>query len=227
MRGVKGCGMSSLYGITPFPAMWSAWAGVAVAQGEGVPFWSLKQFWADTAGVSGEYESTVDRVAPLAWLSPGWPFLIAGLAVVAAVMLVPAWRDVQDVRLERGRLQAVVDYEGRRVEATHSMLAALHAGDPELQRRLIAWQLNLLPAGDVAIAREVHAGGVLGWIDDTVEGVTAPPLAPAVSRLESIVSGPARLWMMAAGVLLVFVGLVGFGSVGSSRVQLKGPMDPR
>jgi hypothetical protein len=187
----------------------------------------LERFWADTAGVSGEYESTVDRVAPLARLSPGWPFLIAGLAVVAAVMLVPAWRDVQDVRLERDRLQAVVDYEGRRVEATRSMLAALHTGDPDLQRRLIAWQLNLLPAGDVAIAREVHAGGVLGWIDDTVEPVTAPPLAPAVSRLESIVSGPARLWMMAAGVLLVFVGLVGFGSTGSSRVHMKGPMAQR
>lgn len=167
--------------------------------------------------VSGTRPSLVDRVAPIARFSPGWPFLIAGLIVVGAVMLVPAWRDVQSVRLERDRLQAVVDYEARRVEATEAMLAAVESGDPELERRLIAWQLNLLPAGDVALAREVHAGGVLGWIDDTVDPVadTLPP--PPASTLEWIVSGPARLWVLAAGVLMVFVGLVGFGFDGDSQ----------
>jgi len=151
------------------------------------------------------------QVSPLGRLSPGWPFLLAGLAVVAAVMLVPAWRDVQDVRLERDALQAVVQYEARRVAATERMLASLESGDPTLLRRLVGWQLNLVPNGDVAIARDVHAGGILGWIDGTVEPVMASAPSPIVSRLESIVSGPARLWMLAAGVLLVFVGLVGFG----------------
>ncbi len=164
--------------------------------------------------VSGATPSRSDRVPPIARLSPGWPFLLAGLIVVGAVMLVPAWRDVQSLRLERDRVQTVVDYEARRVEATEVMLAALESGDPELERRLIAWQLNLLPAGDVALAREVHAGGVLGWIDDTVEPVAASPPEPTVSRLEWIVSGPARLWVLAFGVLLVFVGLVGFGGSG-------------
>jgi hypothetical protein len=125
-------------------------------------------------------------------------------------MLVPAWRDVQTIRQERDRLQAVVDYETRRVEATEAMGVALQTDDPELERRLIAWQLNLLPAGDVALARELHPGGVLGWIDDTVTPVAEPVPMPKTSTLEWIVSGPAHLWTLAAGVMLVFVGLVGF-----------------
>ena len=120
--------------------------------------------------VSGTRPSLVDRVAPIARFSPGWPFLIAGLIVVGAVMLVPAWRDVQSVRLERDRLQAVVDYEARRVEATEAMLAAVESGDPELERRLIAWQLNLLPAGDVALARVVSLGDAgAGYLLTTAE----------------------------------------------------------
>lgn len=173
----------------------------------------------DKGGVPRPSPPQSAQPSPLARLSPGWPFLIAGLVVVAAVMLVPAWRDVQNVRMERDRLQAVVDYEARRVAATEEMLEALASGDPELERRLIAWQLNLLPVGDVAIAREVHAGGVLGWIDDTVDPVAAVAAAPAVSTLEWIVSGPARLWVLAVGVLLVFLGLVGFGGQDQLGVQ--------
>ncbi len=161
--------------------------------------------------------SHTSQVSPIARLSPGWPFLLAGLAMVAAVMLVPAWRDVQNVRLERNDLQSVVQYETRRVAATQEMLVSLELDHPELHRRLVAWHLNLLPKGEIAIAREVHGGGVLGWIDDTVEPIAASSPAHSVSNLESLVSGPARLWMLAAGVLLVFVGLIGFG--GSPRDQ--------
>lgn len=168
--------------------------------------------WADKSEVPDVHSSHNPQGSPLARLSPGWPFLLAGLAVVAAVMLVPAWRDVQNVRLERDDLQSVVQYEARRVAATESMLASLESGDPALRRRLVGWQLNLLPKGNVAIGRDVHAGGVLGWIDATVEPVVASSPTAVVSRLESIVSGPARLWMLSAGVLLVFVGLVGFGA---------------
>jgi hypothetical protein len=124
-------------------------------------------------------------------------------------MLVPAWRDVEAVRFERDRLEAASAYQTRRLAATRHMRTALAQPDAELQQRLIAWQLNLLPADQTAVARELHAGGILGWIDSTVEPVAPPKPPPAPTMLEHIVSGPMRLWVLAVAAVMIFIGLVG------------------
>jgi hypothetical protein len=143
--------------------------------------------------------------------SPGWPFLLAGVLIVSAAMLLPAWRDVQTVRFERDQLAASVDVTARRLAATESLELSLRRGDPELKNRLIAWQHNRLPVGDTALAREWNSAGVLGWVDATVRPADAVPDPPAATRLERLLSGPPRLWILGGGVLMVFVGLVGFG----------------
>ncbi len=150
--------------------------------------------------------------AALAARCAGWAFLVAGLTLVAAAMLVPAWRELDGVRRDHSRLAAQVDLEARRLAATLQVRDSAQRRDPELTRRLIAWQLNHVPAGDTAFVREVHADGVLGWIDDAVAPNSAGQAAPPVSRLEGLVTGPPRLWVLGGGSMLVFVGLIGFAS---------------
>jgi hypothetical protein len=164
--------------------------------------------------------SPIARV--LAVLSPGWLFLLGGVLVVGAAMLLPAWRDVQTVRFERDQLAAQVDVASQRLAATYSIRDTLRRGDPELKQRLIAWQHNRLPVGDTALAREIYTAGVLGWIDSTVPAVADVASPPVPTRLERLVSGPTRLWMLGAGVLMVFVGLVGFGASRSGEASLSG-----
>ncbi|MDP7029801.1 MAG: hypothetical protein QF733_06235 [Phycisphaerales bacterium] len=153
--------------------------------------------------------------------SAGWAFLAAGLLLVGAAMLVPAWRELEDVRRDHDRLSAQVDLEARRLAATVLVRDSAQRRDPELTRRLIAWQLNHVPAGETAFVRSVHAEGVLGWIDDAVP--PAPPMVRSapVSRLEGLVSGPSRLWILGGGSLLVFVGLIGFAEPGPRRTPRK------
>ncbi|MDG1838866.1 MAG: hypothetical protein P8I91_08710 [Phycisphaerales bacterium] len=158
----------------------------------------------------------------LAVLSPGWPFLLGGVLVVGAAMLLPAWRDVQSVRFERDQLAAQVDTASQRLAATYSIRESLRRDDAELKQRLIAWQHNRLPVGDIALAREIYTAGVLGWIDSTVPAVAEVAIPPVPTRLERLVSGPSRLWMLGAGVLMVFVGLVGFGASRSEDEPLSG-----
>ncbi len=137
--------------------------------------------------------------------------LLAGLLVLAAAMLVPAWRDVEQVTYERQRLAAEVDLATRRLDRTQAVREAMQQGDAVIQDRLVAWQLNLLPSGETAIAREMHPGGVLGWIDDGLAPapVARSPVPP--TPLEVLVSGSGRLWVLGVGTLLTFVGVVGVG----------------
>ena len=55
------------------------------------------------------------RTPPILRVSAAWLFLLAGLVLVGAVMLVPAWRDVEAVRYERDRLEAAAAYQGERL----------------------------------------------------------------------------------------------------------------
>jgi hypothetical protein len=151
-------------------------------------------------------------VPPVLRVSAAWLFLLAGLLLAGAVMLVPAWRDVETVRFERDRLEAAAAYQTRRLAATRHMRTALSRPDAALQQRLIAWQLNLLPADQTAVARELHAGGILGWIDSTVEPLVPPPPPPQPTPLEKLVSGPRRLWVLAGAAVMIFVGLIGLPS---------------
>ena len=162
--------------------------------------------------------SPIARV--LALLSPVWPFLLGGVLLVGAAMLLPAWRDVQTVRFERDQLAAVVDAASHRLAATQSIRNSLRQGDAELNQRLIAWQHNRLPVGDTALAREIYTNGVLGWVDSTVPAAAEVASPPVATRLERLVSGPPRLWILGAGLLMIFVGLVGFGATGSKEANL-------
>jgi hypothetical protein len=140
-----------------------------------------------------------------------WFLLAAGLTMVAVVVLVPAWRDVQRAQFEQSQLQAGVQWTVGQVDAARDMVRALDAGDEQLQQRLVAWQLNLLPDGVTPMAKVNHQHGILGWIEDTVPPPPSPPMAAPVTTLERLVSGPMRLWGLAGGVLCIFVGVVGTG----------------
>jgi len=155
-------------------------------------------------------------------MSAAWLFLIAGLLLVSAAMLVPAWRDIEQVRADRDRVAAAAEVEARTLAATRAVLESLESGDASVADRLVAWQLNLLPEGDRAVAREVHAGGVLGWIDASVAPVPPPGDTAAETPLETLVSGPARLWVLGAGGLMIFGGIIGGGDRRTADPQVPG-----
>lgn len=137
--------------------------------------------------------------------------MIAGAALCAAGVLIPAAHDLREVRVNEERLAAALAHLDRRVAAHESFLAQVRAGDPILLRRLAAAQLNLAPAG----ARLILDGGArLARIDEWIESAAGSPLSDAGSPrrpptlLERLALGPQRLWFLAVGVLGLFIGLV-------------------
>lgn len=171
------------------------------------------------SGKSHQGARRMPLISILMTISPSWLFLISGLILVSSVMLIPAWRDVQNLRQDRDSVAASAEMESRRLSASKGVLAAVEAGDDVVTSRLVSWQLNLLPEGDRAVARSSYEGGVLGWIDASVAPVTQADRTIGITSLEALVSGSARLWILGIGGLMVFAGIIGSGSRESSLAE--------
>ncbi len=142
------------------------------------------------------------------FFDPGWCFVVAGLLLVGAAVLVPAWRDVERLKQQVGVLEQRVERATARDVTGRELLESLHAGDPTTYRRLMAWQWNLVPLGDEAVIREQHTGGISSWIEARTPVAEPLPESVGETRLERLLSGPVRPWVLAAGGLCLLVGIV-------------------
>jgi hypothetical protein len=142
-------------------------------------------------------------------LDAGWLYVLAGLALCAAGILVPARRDLEDLRHQRDRLADERAIGDERVEAYETFLRMLEDDDPALIRRLAAAQLNLVPADETPVLMAAsRTATVTKWIDQEVRDRQPAPTPPAETLLGRLVGGPGRLWVLGAGVVVVFVGLL-------------------
>ncbi len=151
------------------------------------------------------------RCSPVQRLDAGWPYLLAGAVLVAAMVLIAPADDLVQIRFHRDRLAALEADAVARLQAYETFLEAIDEADPMLVRRLAAAQLNLVPEtvqpiGLMGVELDAH---VDHWIRETLPPPT-PTEPPVVkdSWLRRLASGPTRLWAILAGVVLIFIGLL-------------------
>lgn len=151
----------------------------------------------------------MSRTAPLFRFDPGWLFTLAGLAVMVASALLPAERDLHELRQQLAALEFREAYNTQRLQAYDRFMKDLTARDPALLRRLAASQLNLMPddVEPLLMATSIEST-VSDWIEATVPQETFEPTPPPDTLLTRLADGPRRLWLMGGGAVVVFVGLV-------------------
>lgn len=152
--------------------------------------------------------------APIALLDPGWLFLLAGVVLLGATVLLPAADDIEEVRLQRDRALAVEDHKSLRLKSYEDYLAALEREEPALVMALAASQLNQIPQGRSLILETTHLQA-FGSGDASVFGALEPAAArlPERQQVRSILAGwtgsdTFRPWLIIAGSLSVFIGLL-------------------
>jgi len=152
----------------------------------------------------------VERITkPFFHFDPGWLFILSGLALCAAGILLPAQADVEALQRQ---LEQLRDEESRalaRLKAHADFLDQVDRADPALIKRLAAAQLNLVPEGDRPVLRATsNTAPVTNWVDSTVSFDIRPPKPQPVSTLSRWATGPQRLWMFGGGILAVFIGVL-------------------
>ncbi len=140
---------------------------------------------------------------------PGWLFLLAGLVLIGAAVLVPASYDLWVLRAQHQQLAAQEQENYKRLEAYSRFGADLQAADPQLVRRLAASQLNRIPKGETALLLSTTANQTpLEWVDSSVEPVIAHVEPFPDSLLSRLTLGRKALWVAGAGVMCVFLGIL-------------------
>jgi hypothetical protein len=159
------------------------------------------------------------RSAATSPLDPGWLFMIAGLAMCAAWLLIPAHNALRDVRDQLDALEAEDSALADRLRAHAECLDALDRSDPRVIQRLAATQLNLIPEGQRAALRATWtSASVTDWIDSTVTPPPAPAPPREASLLSRLVEGPHRLWVLGGAMMCILFGLIS-GEGGGSQAE--------
>lgn len=143
-------------------------------------------------------------------LDPGWLFVLAGLAVCVASVLVPAQSDLAALRRQHDRLLHQRRIGEARLAARRRFLDQLERGEPQLVRRLAAAQLNLAPADGVPLLVAASRDRtVTDWIDESITAPAPPPdRAPDETLLSRLTGGRHRVWLLAGGIMSMFIGLL-------------------
>lgn len=152
-----------------------------------------------------------DPRGPLFRFDPGWLFLIAGAALIAATVLIPVNDQLASAQWQRDRAIAVERYRAKRLENYSAYLDAVERQDRTVVLWLAATQLNLAPAdkmtmlepGDLALPK----ADVFANLEPTFQDV--PVRVKPQSLLQTwTTSERHRLWLIAAGALCVLIGLL-------------------
>lgn len=162
----------------------------------------------------------MSRTAPLFRIDPGWLFTLAGLAVMVSAALLPAERDLHDLRQQLAAIEFREARNGERLAAYDRFLKDLSGRDPVLLRRLAASQLNLMPEGQEPLLMATSIEHTVSdWIEATVPESEFEPASPPDTLLSRLADGERRLWLMGGGAMVVFLGLV-MGFAVSPRPQM-------
>lgn len=147
---------------------------------------------------------------------PGWLYLIAGVAILGATVLIPASADLEGARLKRDWMLAIEGHRLERLERHAAYLDALDRGQESLVLSLAATQLNMIPTTRAAAVEWMGTVGGAGGVASAsvFPGLEPPPLRPLrrieqTSVLGRLATGErSRLWLLIVGGVCVLVGIL-------------------
>ncbi len=148
---------------------------------------------------------------PRSLFDPAWLFLIAGVALLGATVLVSAQAQVDDASFVRDRALAVEDHREMRINRYREFLAGVETKQPALVEALASSQLNQIPASRAAIPGTVRDNLANASVFPALEPppFVEPPKTKIQSRLARLTSNDAtRVWLLAGASVLILVGLL-------------------
>lgn len=144
-------------------------------------------------------------------VEPAWLFLAAGIAILAAVVIVPAYEDLAEARFRRDRALAVEVHRDLRLARYEEFLGAIESRDPSLAISLAATQLNQIPVGRAALLPSPGTGAGDASVFPSLEPepLELPERERQRTRLERLVmEESSRKWVLIVGAVCVLVGLL-------------------
>ncbi len=145
-------------------------------------------------------------------LDPGWLFLVAGVSLLAATVLIPAQNDLNEANFYLRRAQMAEEHRLARIGNYAAYLQKVENPDEDTIVSLAATQLNKAPQGMTLLKAATEPAKRSSDVFSDLE--PEPLVLPEkpeheMSRLERWATEDAsRLWLIAAGAMCVLIGLL-------------------
>jgi hypothetical protein len=162
------------------------------------------------------YRSLCNAMFELACQVPDWVFLVCGLAILTAALLIPPYLEIRQLVWQRGLQARQYQTMLQQAQDYRAVITALDAHDPGLLERLAYPYLHLKPAGATPLlvsgpgAPADRFSPVDVWLKRPMPrvGVDYPAYAPFEAPWLRFFVGDLRVPAIAAGTLMIFLSLL-------------------
>ena len=160
--------------------------------------------WSDSKTLVDKYP-----VSPLLRDYFGWFYLVSGLVLTVASIVLPAHQDLAVLKEKRAAiLEDTADLQ-HQIIVHQEFLNDLNRQDSTLQERMVQMQFNQPPSGTPVVIDRAASKTPLDWVAQRARRDRAIYLEePRQSLLSRMTSGKNRLWLAGAGVFVIFIGLI-------------------
>ena len=131
-----------------------------------------------TAGPDRADDRIVRDRSPLIQIDPGWPFLLAGLAMLVAIALIPQQMAVEDAEATLWEAQEHERLLLAKIDAAKSMKQDLVDQKPDLMLRLALRRPPQKPVGTTVLVRQSRLRSVPELFEEVVDESFVPGPAP-------------------------------------------------
>jgi hypothetical protein len=139
----------------------------------------------------------------------GWLYLLSGLALTVAAIVLPAKQDLEALQEKREAIALDLADLEHQIGLYQSFLDELSQDNPLLQQRMIEMQFNKPSDGTPIVFDGSAAKTPLEWIELRSRRVRAYDIEQdRTSMLTALANGRGRLWLAGGGVFVIFIGLV-------------------
>ena len=137
------------------------------------------------------------------FFDPGWLFLLAGLALLGSLVIIPAYEDVAQARFRRDLVLAIEKHRENRMSRYEEFIGAVDNREPSLLVSLAESQLNQIPTDRGALPFAGNDGKPNASVFPSLEP------EPLISRLEELTTGErSRPFVLLVGAICVLLGLL-------------------
>ena len=139
----------------------------------------------------------------------GWFYLVSGLLLTVAAIVLPAHQDLAVLKEKRAAIVDDTDDLQHQIMVHQAFLNDLNSLDSMLQERMIQMQFNQPPSGTPVVIDRAASKTPLDWVAQRARRDRAIYLEePRQSILSKMTTGKNRLWLAGAGVFIIFIGLI-------------------
>lgn len=140
-------------------------------------------------------------------IDAGWPFLLAGISLLGATVLIPASDDLAEAEWQRDRAMAIERQHEQRLARHLTYLDALERQDEAVVRSLAATQLNRVEKGTQVLLVEQADASVFPALEPNP--VELPQRREVGSILQRLTANPrTKPILLGLGSLAVLIGLL-------------------